>query len=251
MEGFRRVLAEHAVGAWISEVTVRDTGVLHGTTARGLHDALAGRSFAVPARHGKWLLAPTDGPILLLHFGMTGELHWCAAAEPYHRHDRVIFATDRGDVRYRDMRKLTGLWLAPDSAAADRLLAGTGPDALAVSKQEFIARLTARRRVLKGVLLDQRVIAGMGNLVADEVLWWARLRPDRTTAELDEGALAALHAALRQVLRTGVRAGRVPPRKDWLTGHRDAGAACPRCGHPLRVSKVSGRSTVWCPHCQR
>ncbi|MEU6646130.1 DNA-formamidopyrimidine glycosylase family protein [Saccharomonospora sp. NPDC046836] len=253
VEGFRRVLAEHAVGEPVRAVEVLDEQVLHGVDADGLRAAVSGHRFAEPQRHGKWLLAPVGdtGQTVLLHFGMTGALLWEDADEPRHRHDRVIFDFDGGQLRYRDMRKLTGLRLARDERERAELLADLGPDALTVSRAEFADRLGGLRRRLKSALTDQSVVAGLGNLLADEILWQARLNPHRSTASLSRADLMSLHGRMRTVLRESVKAGRLPTRPSWLTGRRDEpSGSCPRCGTTLWHGRVDGRGTVWCPHCQ-
>lgn len=232
-----------------------DTGVLHGTGARRLSDRLRGRTVAEPVRHGKWLVMPTEqGPAVLFHFGMTGGLVCCGRGEPAHRHDRVVFALGRRELRYRDQRKLKGLWFAPrgtDDPEAHRILDGQGPDAAGIGRSEFAALLEARRGGLKAALLDQAVIAGLGNLMADEILWRAKLDPRRPARGLADAEVRRLHGELRRTVRSASRAGRVPPRPAWLTGHRDEpDAECPRCHGPLRRARVAGRTTVWCPRCQ-
>ncbi|MCF6523174.1 Fpg/Nei family DNA glycosylase [Streptomyces sp. JJ36] len=246
VEGFRR----------IDRVEVADTGVLHGVTARRLRSTLQGRVLGTPERHGKWLLAPTeDGPALLLHFGMTGRLDCRPAGERAHRHDRVLLTLGDDRLCYRDQRKLKGLWYAPQGADDDvvrRTLAGQGPDAAGLSRTELDGLLGGRRGGVKSVLLDQSAVAGLGNLLADEILWRARLRPGRRAAELTPAERRTLHTELRRTLRPAMRAGRVPDRPSWLTGHRDdPDGRCPRCSGTLRRDRIAGRATVWCPHCQR
>ncbi|MFI9720811.1 Fpg/Nei family DNA glycosylase [Streptomyces sp. NPDC052396] len=253
VEGFRKVLESCAKGRVIQRIEVRDTGVLHGVSARGLRSALEGRRFTTPERHGKWLLARTgDGPTLLLHFGMTGRVVCAGPEEAAGAHDRVLFTLTGGhQLRFRDQRKLQGLWLAQDEALVARLLDRQGPDALAVDRAEFEAALASRRGGVKTALTDQSVLAGLGNLLADEILWRAGLRPTARTGDLTEAERRRLYTQLRRTLRSAVAAGCVPPRDSWLTGHRDApDPACPRCGYPLRRTRVAGRGTVWCPHCQ-
>lgn len=132
VEGFRAVLAGHATGHRVERVDIADAGVLRGITASRLNDGLRGRRFAEPGRRGKWLIARTDGPAVLMHFGMTGSLHWLDRAAPPDRYDRAAFVTDAGELRYRDMRKLQGITLARDPREQERMLAGLGPDALEV-----------------------------------------------------------------------------------------------------------------------
>lgn len=251
VEGFRALLAEHAMGHRVERVDVADAGVLRGTTARQLNDGLRGNRFARPERHGKWLIARTDGPAVLLHFGMTGRLQWLDSSAPPDRHDRVTFVTSAGELRYRDMRKLQGITLARNRREEDRVLAGLGPDALGVTSQELDHILNGRRGAIKATLINQKVIAGLGNLLADEILWRARIHPRRPARRLTAQERHELHGHMRRVLRASVRAACVPPRPSWLTGARgQRPPRCPRCCAPLCRSRIGGRTTVWCPQCQ-
>ncbi|MFF5987530.1 Fpg/Nei family DNA glycosylase [Prauserella flavalba] len=253
VEGFRRVFAGHAAGRRVRDVEVLDAGVLKGVGAETFREAVRGHRLGDPARHGKWLVSEVSGTgkAVLLHFGMTGSLDWAGDREPRHRHDRVVFTFPSGELRYRDMRKLTGLRLARDASEREEVLAGLGPDALSVSKAELGGLLSGLRRRLKPALTDQSVLAGLGNLLADEILWRARLHPRRSTTDLSSADVARLHARMGTVLRRSVEAGRVPPRPSWLTGRRDEpSGSCPRCGTTLSHGRVDGRGTVWCPRCQ-
>lgn len=182
---------------------------------------------------------------------MTGSLTWSADSESRHQHDRVVFTFDDGELRYRDMRKLQGIRLARDDDALDRILDGVGPDALDLSRQELIEIVGTLRRTVKTALVDQELIAGLGNLLADEILWRARIHPRRQCVHIGPRELGRLHTAMGAVLRQAVKDGRVPPRRNWLTGHRDEDpGTCPRCGTSLDHGRVGGRGTTWCPHCQ-
>ncbi len=257
VEGFRTVLAEHGAGRRVEHVEVIDAGVLRNVSATHLSRSLCGRRFANPERHGKWLIARTDGPAVLMHFGMTGGLHWADSAEERHRHDRVVFTVDGGELRFRDMRKLQGITLAERPGDIERVLAGLGPDALGVGRADFGRALgkgdwPARgRQAVKAALIDQSVIAGLGNLLADEILWRARINPRRPVRELGPADRARLHGQMRRVLHAAIPAGQVPARAGWLTGSRDTdGARCPRCAAALARGRVAGRGTIWCPRCQ-
>jgi formamidopyrimidine-DNA glycosylase len=183
---------------------------------------------------------------------MTGQLVCCRDTDPPDPHDRVVFAVGHDQVRYRDQRKLQGVWFADDAEAdVARILEQQGPDAMAVGREEFDELLAGRRGRVKSVLTDQSVLAGLGNLLADEILWRARLHPSRRTDDLTGDERRRLHTEMRRTLRSAVRAGCVPPRKSWLTGRRDdSGPTCPRCDGPLRRDRIGGRGTVWCPRCQ-
>lgn len=256
VEGFRRVLAEHASDKTIDDVDVSDAQVLRGFDQHRIREALCGKRFGSPGRQGKWLTAPIlDGwerqPCLLVHFGMTGQLVWDAEATQRHRHDRVVFVLADGELRYRDMRKLKGLYLAENDDSMAELLGDTGPDAAEISREVLIERLTATSRQLKSALSDQTVLAGLGNLLADEILWQARLNPRRRTREISEREFGILHETMASVLARSCRAGNVPTWPSWLTGRRDyRSGSCPRCGAVLRHARVGGRTAVWCPRCQ-
>jgi formamidopyrimidine-DNA glycosylase len=250
VEGFRRVLAEHT-GEPITDVRVRDTGVLRGVGVRRLRETLRGHRFEEPRRHGKRLIAPAEGPVLIVHFGMTGSLSWHAHDDEPHRHDRVVWSFEDGELRYRDMRKLQGIRLMRDVAQAEEAMGDLGPDALEVSRGEFGDLLARHRGRLKAVLTDQAVLAGLGNLLADEICWHAWINPLRTARDLDESERGALYREMRRVLRESVKAGCVPGRRSWITGARDRpDGTCPRHGVPLTRGRVSGRTTVWCHICQ-
>jgi formamidopyrimidine-DNA glycosylase len=143
-----------------------------------------------------------------------------------------------------------GVRLARDDKAIDRVLNALGPDALEVSENQFEQCLAGRGR-LKTRLADQSVIAGLGNLLIDEICWRARVNPLRVANALDSQERKRLYREMRRVLRASVRVGYVPGRPSWITGQRDKrDAACPRCRRKLVRARVNGRMTVWCPRCQ-
>jgi formamidopyrimidine-DNA glycosylase len=250
VEHFRRYLARYAVGARIERVVTTDEGILRNVSPTGLARSLRGHRLEEPDRHGKWLVAWTTGPAILIHFGMTGGLGWSPGPEGRHRYDRVIVETDRGELRYRNMRKLGGVWLAHDREEVHRLLAPLGPDALDTGPANLRAALDRHRGQVKAALMNQTIAAGVGNLAADEALWQARIHPSRRLDELDEAERRRLVRSVRLVLRTWIDRFDDLPR-GWLLpvrGRRDA--ACPRCGSPLRRTVAGGRTTYFCPVCQ-
>jgi formamidopyrimidine-DNA glycosylase len=251
VEGFRRELAGPLRGRRIRHVEVRDPGILRNTTAQALSRRLAGHRFGGPRRHGKWLILPTDGPTLLVHSGMTGHPHYAADGAESVPYERLVVSLDRGELRYADLRKLRGVWLAASEDDIADVTGPQGPDALGLGLREFRAVLSGRRGRLKPTLMDQSVIAGLGNLLTDEICWRAGLHPSRPVADLDDDDLKRLHAAMTRVLRTSVRHGRVPGLPRWLTGVRDEpDPSCPRCGTRLARGRVGGRTSMWCPRCQ-
>jgi formamidopyrimidine-DNA glycosylase len=236
VEGFRRYLARHAQGRRIRRVEVPDHAIVRNRGAESLGRALAGSRFAEPDRHGKWLIAPVGRVELLLHFGMTGELRWADDSRDRHRHDRAIFVCETGELRYNNMRRFGGIWLARDRSERDRVT----------------ELMRGRRGGIKAALMDQRLLAGVGNLLSDEILWRARVHPSTPVPALSPRALNHLHTALRETVSESTRYGRVPHGERWLTRVRDSrDAHCPRCGTRLRRGTIAGRTACWCPRCQR
>jgi formamidopyrimidine-DNA glycosylase len=150
------------------------------------------------------------------------------------------------------MRKLGGVWLAHDRAEADAILGPLGPDALGLDRRRLLQLLSTRRGGVKAALMDQTLLAGIGNLLADEILWQARLHPKRTLDSLSAEELSSLATSLRRVVRESIEYDYIPRRRSWLSHVRGRpGAACPRCGTPLARIVVAGRTTYFCPHCQK
>lgn len=252
VEHFRSIFEDRAAGRTVRS-TWSDPTIIRNATPEGLDRALLERRFAAPARHGKWLIAWTDGPALLLHFGMTGDLVWSGDEPARHRHDRLaLILREGGELRYRNMRKLGGVWLAHDSAEVDAILGPLGPDALGVARKELLSRLARRRGALKAALMDQRLVAGVGNLLADEILWQARLHPKRPIEGLTAEDRDRLAKAMRSVVSESVRRyDYVGRKRSWLSHVRGLpGAVCPRCREPLARTVAGGRTTWFCPRCQ-
>ena len=233
-------------------MVVPDPTILRNATPDTLDRSLRGRRFEEPERIGKWLICWTDGPALLLHFGMTGDLIWAHDAEDRHRWDRLILVFDDGELRYRNMRKLGGVWLAHGRDEVTALLGGLGPDALSLTSRAFDRVLARRNGGVKAALMDQAVLAGVGNLVADEVLWQARIHPRTRIEDTDEEQRAGLYRTMHAVLKESVdRYDYVSRKRSWLSHVRGRpGAACPRCGTPLERITAAGRTTWYCPACQ-
>lgn len=250
VEGFRRYLAEHAEGRRVKEVHA-DPNILRNTTPKDLGRALVGGTIGAGRRHGKWLACPVDGITLLMHFGMSGSLVWSGEEPERHRHDRLFLVLEGGELRYRSMRKLGGVWLVREDQDLEEVTGPLGPDAARFDRDDLAKLLAEKRGGIKAALMDQRFVAGLGNLTVDEILWRARVHPRAPVPDLDDDALSRIDERTEQVLRESIELGRVPPDDTWLTGRRDRReATCPRCETPLQRATVAGRTTVFCPRCQ-
>jgi formamidopyrimidine-DNA glycosylase len=252
VEGFRRYLERHASGSRIVRVDVPDTVLIRNRTPRQLGRTLEGQRFGTPRRHGKWLLVSVGDAELLMHFGMTGLLRWGHDKADRHPHDRLIFVCDDGELRYNNMRRFGGVWLADDEEERLKVTGSLGPDATYLKRERFERLLAGRRGSIKAALMDQRLLAGVGNLLADEILWRAGVRPATPIGKLSASRRRRLYDALHAAVSESIRYGRVPHGARWLTRVRDdRNARCPRCGTVLRRQTIAGRTACWCPRCQR
>jgi formamidopyrimidine-DNA glycosylase len=259
VERYRLVAEACALGRPIAGVVASDSWYLkRGTVAADLAQVLISRCFIAARRRGKLMLldvADAGGApeaVLGLRFGMSGRLVCDGKAAV----DSLLYTTDRIDPRYErfavlfgdggrmamsDPRRLGGVELDPDE---DRV----GPDALTVGLAGLRRALDGARVPLKARLMDQSRLGGVGNLIADEVLWRAGLSPTRPAASLSPAELRRLHrhltAGLAELMaRGGAHTGDLQP-------HRRPGGTCPRDGTPLSRSTVGGRTTWWCPRHQ-
>ena len=253
VEGFRRFLERHARGARIDRVDAPDAVLVRNRTPRELDGALKGHHFGTPWRHGKWLIAPVGDVEVLMHFGMTGLLSWVSTHDgaSRHPHDRIIFVCDGGELRYNNMRRFGGIWLAADAGERQGITGPLGPDAAAVDRAAFEQLIRGRRGAVKAALMDQRLLAGVGNLLSDEILWRAGVHPGTPVREIGRVRRERLYTAMRAAIGESTRYGRVPHGARWLTRVRDErDSRCPRCGTPLSRGTLAGRTACWCPRCQ-
>ncbi len=253
VEYYRRV-AERAVDRTIAKVVADDAWYLKGgTTARALRAALVGQTVTGARRIGKLLLLDTDGPTLGLRFGMTGRLlvdgtgpiekleYSSGRNEPGWVRFALSF-TDGGDLRLVDPRRLGGVEL---DAGSGHL----GVDALAIKETQLRAALAASRAPVKAWLLDQSRVAGIGNLLADEILWRAGIDPARPARSLAPREATALHRQIGRTIRQLTARG--GSHTGELQVARVRGAACPKDGTPLQRRTIGGRTTFSCPQHQR
>jgi formamidopyrimidine-DNA glycosylase len=256
VEAQRRFLEDEALGRRIERVEVLDRRPLGGLPSATFAGALEGRALTATARHGKWLFAEADaGPWLVLHFRMTGSLAATAAGEPAPSYARITFRfADGGALHFRDQRRFGVVGLAEDPgsfAAAKRL----GPDALdpALTLAAFGERLARRSGPLKGILLDQGFVAGVGNIYGDEICYAAGIAPLSRVERFSSLDTRGVYRAMRSVLETAV--ARMIEHRDfpdrWLIHERRPGGICPRCGGSVARVRFRGRYTYWCPCAQR
>jgi formamidopyrimidine-DNA glycosylase len=258
VETARAVIERSGLDRRIADVDDTDSFVCRPHAPGEIRAALIGHRLTIAHRRGKTMWCETDGDVLLgLHLGMSGRIvvtpptgstadadeggdYWGdgpvrPGAEGWYRF--TIAFEDGGLLRLHDKRRLGRVRLDPD-------LDALGPDAAEVGREEFRARVGQGRTALKARLLDQSVIAGVGNLLADETLWRARLDPRRPVDTLGDDDLDLLRRELRAATRSAIRHGGVHTGE--IIEHRRAGGQCPRCGAEMVRGTVGGRTTWWC-----
>jgi formamidopyrimidine-DNA glycosylase len=236
-----RQTLESALGRRIVGVDDHDTYVCRPHSPGELAAALTGHTLATAHRRGKFMWLETDdGPALGLHLGMAGRI--VVDPEDTTRWDRFTLEfADGGRLVLRDKRRLGRAVLNPD-------FSHVGPDAAEVGRDEFRRLIGAGRAPIKARLLDQHAISGIGNLLADQILWQARISPLRSTAGLSTEELDRLRREVRAAVRSAIRKGGAHTG-NFIQARRHDGV-CPRDGHRLERGRVGGRTTYWCPRCQ-
>jgi formamidopyrimidine-DNA glycosylase len=268
VETVRRRLVPVLEGATIERAEIVDPRLTRPVEPSIVADRLVGDTVATVDRRGKYLLwRLASGRTLVVHLRMTGSFRLAPSGElPDDTHRRATVGLDTGaEVAYRDVRRF-GTWELLDEGHLDPYLtARLGPEPLAASftAARLAATAAGRRAPVKAFLLDQRRLAGIGNIYADEALWRARIHPLRPTGELHGEEIARLHRAVRAALRRGVEL-QGSTLRDYVTPDGDGGGMqnefhvygrlgepCDRCGRPIERIVVGGRGTWFCPRCQR
>ena len=265
VETIRRQLAPSLEGRRITDVEILDPRWTRPVDPGVVEAGLRGTVVERVARAGKYLdLVLSDGRHLLMHLRMTGSLLFDPATEPLHT--RVRFHLDGGHLLlYLDPRRFGTGQLLPDVAARDAYLAvrlGAEPFTSAFSPVYLRQTARGRRAPVKAFLLDQRRIAGVGNIYADEALFRAGIHPLRPAGALTSAQWERLHAAIEEVLTAGIDSqgasiddfrhvdGARGSFQDRFLIHRRAGEPCPVCGRPVRKIVAAGRGTYVCERCQ-
>jgi formamidopyrimidine-DNA glycosylase len=267
VESVRRQLEPTLVGRRFERVSIHDPRLVRPYEPAEVAAELEGEHVAAVERRGKYLVVRFEsGRVLLIHLRMTGSLLSAASGSlPDDPHRRAVVNLDDGsDVAYRDVRRF-GTWLLLEPGEAEPYLAarvGDEPLDALFTAARLGERLAGRRTSLKAALLDQRTLAGMGNIYVDEALWRARLNPLRSASGLDRNELRRLHRGIRAALEHGLarqgstlRDYRLPDGSGGsmqnefrVYGRRDE--PCDRCGTLIARTQVAGRTTWFCPTCQ-
>jgi formamidopyrimidine-DNA glycosylase len=263
LEVVRDVLEARVGGRVIERVTISGRGgpiVTRDLTGGGFAETLAGEKIGEIRRRGKFLVFDLSAANLQLVVNpkLTGRLQ---LAEPRGKkagpvHVTMHFSDPEEELRYVDQKRMGQLYLTYDLSRVPTY-SDMGPDALEVSKNEFVARLRRFRGEIKGVLAREQFVAGIGNAYADEILWKARIHPYRKRTELSSEEIEALYTATREVLLASIDKVReamgedvhLKPR-DFFAVHMRGGKACPRCDGNISQVTAGGKITNFCRSCQ-
>jgi formamidopyrimidine-DNA glycosylase len=253
VEVFRQYLDATALHQKIAGVKIDTTTVLDDVSRQALIQTLSGRQLESTRRHGKHLLAALDrGSYLTLHFGMTGYLKYFKDSDDSPDHVRLLLSFAGGyHLAYVSQRKLgrVGLTADPEKFIREKDL---GPDALELDLEGFRDVVAGRRGMLKSTLMNQSVLAGLGNVYSDEILYHCGLHPKVPADSLDADVQENLFKEMRQTLQEAIQ-DRADPRnfpESWLIPQRHEGGECPKGHGRLEWVKVAGRRACYCPRCQ-
>jgi formamidopyrimidine-DNA glycosylase len=254
VEIFRRYFNRTSLNRRIESVNAHEARVLEGVSGKKLSQRLEGLSFTASTRRGKHMFAKlSDGGWLMLHFGMTGFLKYYKDENSAPEHPRVVFEFDNGYRLAWDSRRMIGrvsLTGDPDEFAAKNDL---GPDAMNISKEEFLELMRGKRGMIKTALMDQSLIAGIGNVYSDEMLFQTGVHPKTKVGDLSDDTLGKLYDNMRKVFETVIESSIDPAEMpDWLmTAHRGRDNDCPGCKGKMEKIRISGRNGYICKKCQK
>lgn len=261
-------LRPHLVGRTIVSCELRFATIVRHPEPELFTDLIAGHRIESVKRRGKYILVGLqENRVLVVHLGMTGQLRLVKADTPIPDHTHAIFTLDDGrHLRYRDTRRFGRLLLGTEAGLIEaRAMPRLGPEPIDgdFTAEALYNALRRRKAPMKAVLLDQKALAGVGNIYADESLYRARIRPDRIAHRISRQSARRLHDALRESLQTAIRNrgssvdtyrdawGEIGGQQEVLMVYGRAGEPCFTCGRPLASTRIAGRTTVFCRHCQR
>jgi len=250
VETFKRYFDKTSLQKPITDVTVISPEILVETNTTQMKESMEGHEFTESIRYGKYLFGKLDnGLFLIIHFGMTGFLHYDTTNSSRYPRLLIKFSNDHF-LAFDDARKFgkLGLTLDPGEFIRSRRL---GPDALEVDYEDFQDNFQNRKGMIKPLLLNQNILAGIGNLYADEILYQSRVHPMTPANLLKDQEWERIFSAMKKVLQKAIeRHDKIESLPEsYLLPHRQKGGECPE-GGKFKIITVGGRTTFLCPHRQ-
>ncbi len=268
VETVKQVIRPQITGQSIRSVRILHEKVIAYPGPDEFAERLRGKTITGMRRRGKFLCFHFDGgERMVLHLRMTGHLLVLPAEEPVEKHTHLILnLSDGKQLRFIDLRRFGRFWLLrkgeSDAVTGVRKL-GPEPSSKKLTAVYLKGRIGTSRRSIKEALLDQTVVAGIGNIYSDEILFTAGIRPKRNCAELSDDEWERLAETIPRLMAFMIRKNRIPAEDytrsrgreyrntPYLKVYGHAGEPCPNCGAPLEKNKIGGRSSVFCPNCQK
>lgn len=264
VETTRRGIAPALEQKTVTGVLVRQPG-LRWPVPDCLQNEMKGKKLLRLERRGKYLLFGFDHGSLILHLGMSGSLRLLAATTPAEKHDHVDILFGETCLRYRDPRRFGALLWTTDSPESHKLLKQLGPEPLSAEfTTDYLYGLSRNRRIsIKSLIMDSKVVVGVGNIYANESLFMAGIRPARRCDRISRERIGRLTGAIKQVLEVAINQGGTTLQDfhqadgnpgyfaQSLRVYDRQGEPCQQCGAPILRVVIGQRSTFFCPHCQR
>lgn len=267
VESIKLTLAKNVQGKQIQDIDILWPGALISIADHDFATLIKGCTIESLDRRGKYLLINLNkGLTLIMHFRMTGRLIYYADKTQVDKHTHVVFCLDEGELHYSDIRKFGRIQVVyTRDVPKVKSLAKLGPEPLdeAFAFDSLGQCISKKKTTIKAALLDQRVIAGLGNIYVDEALHRAGILPGRSTKSLKASEVILLHGAIQEILAEGIKArgtsfrdyrdadGNKGSFQKSLKVYGRAGERCKKCGELLAKAKIAGRTTVYCPKCQK
>ena len=264
VEAFKSYIKVHCLHKIITDIKILDKSVIQKISAVQFKKLLIGHEFASIERLGKYLIIniSSSEKKLVIHFGLTGSLVYTSDKNELIKYSRVQFIFNNSVLHWTDVRKFGKLWLVDDL----KLIPGLkklGPDAIAVTKKQFLALLSeSETKNIKAFLMDQKIIAGIGNEYSDEALFQAGINPHHKIKELSEARREKLYKMLHKILLYAMKVQKKNSESisftrksfpsSWLQAHRHIDMICPKNkNHTLKKTTIAGRTTYYCPEDQK
>jgi formamidopyrimidine-DNA glycosylase len=267
VETIRRTLAEHVTDLKIEEIKLIWSSAVCGWKDQSFEGLATGRRIQTIDRRGKYLLIRLDEDLTLIaHMRMTGRLNYFAENQEPEKHTHVVFRLEHGEVHFSDVRKFGRIQAIPTPLCfSESSLCKLGPEPLDAefTPEVLKERFEKKKLSVKAALLDQHVLAGLGNIYVDESLFRAGISPERRVDTLSETEISKLHQAIQNILQAGIDAqgtsfrdyrdanGKKGSFEQALQVYGRGGEPCKVCGQTLERLRLAGRTTVYCSRCQK
>jgi formamidopyrimidine-DNA glycosylase len=254
VENFKEYIDSTSLHKTIKRVEVKSEQILEDITKEKIEEQLENKEFLSTHRYGKYLFTKiSEKAWLVIHFGMTGNLKYFKEIEDEPDHDRFLITFENSyHLAYDCQRKFGRITMANDIKEFIEKK-NLGKDALEIGFEDFRKIIRQRKGTAKYTLMNQHIIAGIGNIYSDEILYQTRIHPKTKVDKLNDETIKDLFNNMKRILRTAIRNQADPTQlpSHYLIPNRSEGANCPDCDGNIERIKVSSRTSYYCPKCQK